>query len=152
MHLLKSRDEQFEKMLEMIRVQLDAFAGDTIGIFCGKKDTRIELRERFNATDLADKVAVHGVDADSTFMGGRPIHVLTIHGAKGTEFRAVHMYATEELADFPLNRSRLGFTAITRAKTALNAYRTGDTNKPLENAFSEPTHFDLEDLLPGDAA
>lgn len=152
MHLLKSRDEQFEKMLEIIRIQLDAFAGDTIGIFCGKKDTRTELRERFNSTDLADKVAVHGVDADSTFMGGRPIHVLTMHGAKGTEFRAVHMYATEELADFPLNRSRLGFTAITRAKTALNAYRTGKTNKPLENAFSEPTHFDLEDLLPGDAA
>ncbi|GLS05934.1 hypothetical protein GCM10007860_30980 [Chitiniphilus shinanonensis] len=151
MHILADRNEQFEKMLEMIRIQLDAFAGDTIGIFCGKTNTRIELRERFNATDLAEKVAVHGVDADSTFMGDKPIHILTIHGAKGTEFRAVHMYAVEELADFPFNRRRLSYTAITRAKTALNAFRSGNTNKPLENAFSEPKHFDLEDLLPGDA-
>lgn len=151
LHPCDSRDEQFAKMLALIRIQLDAFAGDTIGVFCGAKDTRKELRERFDATELADKVAVHGVDVDSSFMGGRPIHVITIHGAKGTEFRAVHMYATEELANFPLNRSRLGFTAITRAKTALNAYRTGDTNRSLENAFSEPKHFDLEDLLPGEA-
>ncbi|MCV9974059.1 ATP-dependent DNA helicase, partial [Burkholderia pseudomallei] len=57
----------------------------------------------------------------------------------------------EDLARYPLNRRRLGFNAITRAKTALNAYRTGETNKALENAFSEPKHFDLEDLLPGDA-
>jgi len=151
MHTYGSRDEQFEKMVELIRVQLDAFRGDTIGVFCGARETLTELRSRFDGTDLADKVAVHGVDSDATFMGGRPIHVLTIHGAKGTEFRAVHMYATEELASFPLNRRRLGFTAITRAKTALNAYRTGETNKPLENAFSEPQHFDLEDLLPGEA-
>ena len=91
---------------------------------------------------------MHGVDDDSTFMDGRPIHALTIHGAKGTEFRAVHMFATEDLLNFPMNRRRLGFTAITRAKTSLNAYRTGETNKPLENAFAEPKHFDLDDLLP----
>ncbi|MCW0024617.1 ATP-dependent helicase [Burkholderia pseudomallei] len=151
LHPCDTRDTQFAKMLEFIRVQLDAFTDDTIGVFCGTRDALTELREKFNGTDIADKVAVHGVDADATFMGGRPIHVLTIHGAKGTEFRAVHMYAVEDLARYPLNRRRLGFTAITRAKTALNAYRTGETNKALENAFSEPKHFDLEDLLPGDA-
>lgn len=152
LHSLGSRADQFEKMIERIRVQLDAFNGETIGVFCGKKETLAELRARFDATDLAGNVTVHGVDADSTFMGGRSIHVMTLHAAKGTEFRAVHLYATEELAEFPLNRRRLGFTAITRAKTALNAYLTGETNKPLENAFAEPTHFDLEDLLPGEEA
>lgn len=149
MHSLGSRDDQFSKLLELVRVQLDSFVGDTIGIFCGTKDSLVDLRERFNATDLAEKVSVHGVDDDSTFMDGRPIHALTIHGAKGTEFRAVHLFATEDLLKFPMNRRRLGFTAITRAKTSLNAYRTGETNKPLENAFAEPKHFDLDDLLPG---
>lgn len=148
MHSLGSRDDQFSKLVELVRVQLDSFVGDTIGIFCGTKDSLVDLRERFNATDLAEKVSVHGVDDDSTFMDGRPIHALTIHGAKGTEFRAVHMFATEDLLNFPMNRRRLGFTAITRAKTSLNAYRTGETNKPLENAFAEPKHFDLDDLLP----
>ncbi len=148
MHVCSSRDEQFATMFELIKVQLDAFKDDTIGVFCGKVESLAEVRDRFNAAGLSDLVAVHGGDEGGSFTGDRPIHVLTIHGAKGTEFRAVHMYGTEDLKDFPLNRRRLGYTAITRAKTALNAYRTGNTNKPLENAFSEPTHFDLDDLLP----
>jgi superfamily I DNA/RNA helicase len=148
MHVCSSRDEQFATMLELIKVQLDAFKDDTIGVFCGKVESLAEVRDRFNAVGLGGLVAVHGAGEGGSFTGDRPIHVLTIHGAKGTEFRAVHMYGTEDLKDFPLNRRRLGYTAITRAKTALNAYRTGNTNKPLENAFSEPTHFDLDDLLP----
>lgn len=148
MHALASRDEQFNKMIEILMVQVDAFKGDAIGIFCGKKDTCVELRERFNGTALASQVCVHGVDEHAGFDLTIPIHVLTIHSAKGAEFRAVHLFGTEELASYPLNRRRLGFTAITRAKTALNAYRTGETNKPLENAFSEPNHIDLDDLFP----
>ena len=90
------------------------------------------------------------MDDDSSFSDNKPIHVLTIHASKGTEFRAVHLFAVEELASYPLNSRRLGFTAITRAKTALNAYRTGDTNQPLENAFAQPQHMELDDLFPGD--
>lgn len=145
-----NRDEQFEKMFEKIKIQLDAFKDDTIGIFCGKRKTRGDLRAHFDKTDLAKQVCVHGVDEDSTFGTNKPIHVLTIHAAKGTEFRAVHLFAVEELASFPLNRSRLGFTAITRAKTALNAYRTGETNQGLESAFAQPSHMELDDLFPGD--
>lgn len=150
MHSCATRDEQFEKMLEKIRIQLDAFKDDSIGIFCGRKETLKDLRIRFNATDLAAQVCVHGVDGDSSFAGNKPIHVLTIHASKGTEFRAVHLFGTEELAEYPMNRSRIGYTAITRAKTALNAYRTGDTNIRLENAFAEPRHMELDDLFPGD--
>jgi len=145
-----NRDEQFEKMLEKIEIQLDAFKDDTIGIFCGKRETLEDLRIRFNKTKLSKQVCVHGVDDDSSFSDNKPIHVLTIHASKGTEFRAVHLFAVEELASYPLNRRRLGFTAITRAKTALNAYRTGDTNQPLENAFAQPQHMELDDLFPGD--
>jgi superfamily I DNA/RNA helicase len=151
MHLCTSRDEQFQTMVALIRIQLDAFKGDTIGVFCGPKETAKELRDRFNGTDLATSVCVHKVDEDASFSGTCPIHVLTIHSSKGAEFRAVHLFGTEDLLNWPFNRSRLSFTAITRAKTALNAYRTGETNKQLENAFSEPTHFDIDDLFPAGA-
>ena len=151
MHVCASRNAQFETMLDLIRIQLDAFKGDTIGIFCGPKESSKELRERFNGTDISALVCVHKVDKGASFSGSCPIHVLTIHSAKGAEFRAVHLFGTEDLLKFPFNRSRLGFTAITRAKTALNAYRTGDTNKSLENAFSEPSHFDIDDLFPAGA-
>jgi superfamily I DNA/RNA helicase len=148
MHECDTRDEQFDRMLELIMVQLDAFKDEMIGVFCGKRETLSELRQRFDATDIGDKVCVHGVDHGASFESTRRIHVLTIHSAKGTEFRAVHLYGTEELRTFPLNRRQIGFTAITRAKTALNAFRTGDTNKPLENAFSQPSHMNLSDLFP----
>lgn len=148
MHPCESRDAQFKKMFDLIEVQLDAFNGESIGIVCGTREALADVKARFASTSLADKIAVHGLDADSSFHGERPIHALTIHAAKGTEFRAVHMFATEDLLTFPLNRTKLAYTAITRARTALNAYRTGETNVALENAFTEPTHFDLDALLP----
>lgn len=150
MHSCESRDEQFEKMVQAINIQLDAFKDESIGIFCPTRDALTELRDRFNNTKLKKMVCVHGIDEDSSFAGGKIIHVLTIHAAKGTEFRVAHLFGAEELANYPLNRRRLGYTAITRAKTSFNAYRTGNTNQPLENAFAQPQHMELDDLFPGD--
>lgn len=147
MHACTSREEQFARMLELIRIQLDAFKDDNIGIFCGTKDSVADLRIRFDNTDLGEVTAVHGVDGDASFSSAKRIHVMTIHAAKGTEFRAVHIFGAEDLANFPLRRRRLGYTAITRAKTALNVFRTGATNIPLENAFAEPSHIEIDDLF-----
>jgi hypothetical protein len=94
-------------------------------------------------------VCVHGVDEEGTFAGLKRIHVITMHSAKGTEFRAVHMYAVEELKGYGLNHRELGYTAITRARTALNAFRTGDTNKPLDSAFAVPKSMHIASLFPG---
>lgn len=151
MHPCNDRNDQFNRMVELIRVQLVAFKGDTIGIFCGKRDTLAELKEKFSGTDLADLVCVHGIDENASFSDIRPIHVITIHSAKGTEFRAVHIYGAEELKGFGLNKRTLGYTAITRAKTALNVFRTGETNTPLEEAFAEPKHLDIAELFPSGA-
>jgi len=147
MHACVSREEQFARMVELIRIQLDAFKDDNIGIFCGYKDSVAELRGRFDGIDLRELTAVHGVDGDASFSSSKRIHVMTIHAAKGTEFRAVHIFGAENLANFPLKRRRLGYTAITRAKTALNVFRTGATNNPLENAFAEPSHIEIDDLF-----
>lgn len=149
MNECENRDRQFAQLVESLLVQIDAFKEDKIGIFCIKKENLSDLKERFNNTDLANLVFVHGIDGHSGFGTHHPIHVLTIHSAKGTEFRAVHIYGAEELKFYPLNHRELGYTAITRAKTALNVYRTGDTNRPLEAAFAESKHMDLSDLFTG---
>ncbi|MCS3810502.1 ATP-binding domain-containing protein [Xanthomonas sp. 4461] len=146
MHECDSRDAQFDKMCGLISVQLDAFKGDSIGIFCGRKNSAIELMERFVGTEFEDKVCLHGYGGGG-FGGDKLIHIMTMHAAKGTEFRAVHIYGAEELNKFPLNRRKLAYTAVTRAKTALNAYRTGPTSHVLEAAFAEPTHMDLDALF-----
>lgn len=147
MHVCPTRDDQFEEMIANIRVQLDAFNDEMIGVFCGKKATLQELRMRFNQTDLSKCTCVHSVDAVDSFQGKHRIQVLTIHAAKGTEFRAVHLFGVEELRKFPMNRREIGYTAVTRAKTALHAYRTGETNGPLEAAFCQPKLMSVDDLF-----
>lgn len=147
LHQCSSRDEQFDMMLESIRVQLDAFNEDTIGILCGKRESLLELQERFSKTDLADDVVFHGADPSASFTGSSRIHVLTVHGSKGTEFRSVHLFAIEELAFYPLNQTKLAYTAVTRAKTSLQAYRTGPTSPKLESAFANPAVVEIEDLF-----
>lgn len=147
MHPLPSRDAQFAKMIELIRVQLDAYNEDTIGIFCGKTDTLTEIRKRFDSTELASEIVVHGVDENPNFVSSARIHAMTIHSSKGTEFRSVHIYGAEELATAGLRRTRLAYTAVTRAKTSLNAYRTGPTTPNLESAFAEPTDVAPADLF-----
>lgn len=147
MHPMDSRAEQFAKMEAMIRVQLVAFNEDSIGVFAGKKTTIADLKAMFDATDLAGVVAYHGVDDDASFSSDKRIYVMTLHAAKGTEFRAVHIFAAEELHNFPLRRTKLAYTGITRAKTALNVFRTGPTSNALENAFAVTTHMDLDDLF-----
>ncbi len=147
MHECSSRDEQFQKMLQLILVQMDAFKDELIGVFCSKKALK-ELRQRFDKAGLGQNVCVHAVDQDASFETKARIHIMTIHSAKGTEFKAVHIFGGEDLKGFPMNRREIGYTAITRAKTALNAFRTGETNKPLENAFAVPSHVNIEDLFP----
>ncbi|HGU6444483.1 TPA: UvrD-helicase domain-containing protein [Citrobacter amalonaticus] len=147
LHVCASKKLQFDKMIEFIKIQLDAFKDDNIGIFCGKRETLVDLKERFKASDLDELVVFHGVDEEASFISEKRIHVMTIHAAKGTEFRAVHIFNAEDLANHPLNRSRIGYTAITRAKTSLNVYRTEHTNRKFENAFSEPQAFTIDDLF-----
>ena len=147
LHSRADRDEQFEKMCELIAIQRDAFPDDRIGIFCGRRDTAIEVVERFQGTEFADQICFHGGD-NAGFLGTSPIHVMTMHSAKGVEFRAVHLFGIEELRSGPLSSPTLAYTAVTRAKTALNAYCIGKTSSELEEAFAEPKHMEIADLFP----
>lgn len=150
LHPKNSRNEQFVKMTELIRVQLVAFNDDNIGIFAGTNEAIAELRERFDKTEFASLIAYHG-EGGGSFLSDARIHVMTLHNSKGTEFRAVHIFAAEELHDFPLRRTKLAYTGITRARTALNVFRTGPTSKALENAFAKPALMDMDELFEEDA-
>lgn len=145
MHECSDRDEQFMRLKDILSVQLDAFKGDSIGLLCGKKDTVTEVVDFFKGTEFEKYLA----SVADGFGDGRVIHVMTMHSAKGLEFRSVHMFGVEELKYYPLNRTKLAYTAITRAKTALNAYRSGPTRAALEAAFAEPKHIELDDIFPG---
>lgn len=147
LHRCANRDEQFDKMYALIQVQLLAFPGEKIGIFCGKKSTANDVWTRFQGTELESQVCSHVVDSVS-FTTDESIHLLTMHSSKGVEFRAVHLFGIEELRSGPLSSRTLAYTAVTRAKTALNAYCTGRTDAALEQAFAVPKHMEIDDLFP----
>lgn len=147
LHRCADRDEQFFKLCEILSVQMVAFPGEKIGIFCGKRNTAAEVVQRFEGTEFEKYVCYHATDNDG-FAGDALIHVMTMHSAKGVEFRAVHLFGIEELRQGPLSRTTLSYTAITRAKTSLNAYCSGPTNPALEEAFATPKHMEIEDLFP----
>lgn len=151
LHPMDSRAEQFAKMIELIGVQLVAFNDDNIGVFAGTNEAIAELRERFDKTEFAGLVAYHGYEGGGSFSSDARIHVMTLHNSKGTEFRAVHIFAAEELHGFPLRRTKLAYTGITRARTALNLFRTGPTSTGLENAFAKPGLMDMDSLFEEDA-
>lgn len=144
------RADQLETMRELIDVQLVAFPGEAVGIFCPRQEDRLEVKQYLEGTPLKDKVCTHGVDAGATFAGDAVIHVMTLHASKGTEFRCVHIFGAEGLTRFPLKRTKLIYTGVTRAKTALNVYRDGDTTAKVESAFAKPVLFGLDNLFPDD--
>lgn len=134
-----SRDGQFQAMLNTIQRQLKAYPKQGIGIFA-KGDAINELKNRLESSDLAGFVAYHDIkdDPSHSFQSGKRIHVLTIHGAKGTEFRAVHIFGCEQL-DYTDGQREVMYTAVTRAKTSLNCYYSGKVAPYITSAFSKPT-------------
>lgn len=149
---LGSRDEQFRELLAKLRTQLKAFPKELIGILVPKRDNISDLRGRFSATDLDDLVAFHDeIGDENSFSGARRIHVMTIKASKGTEFRAVHLYACED-AQFPQVSRKFWYTAVTRARTSLTAYASPGAkalSSRLRAAFAEETVPDIDSLFGG---
>lgn len=149
---LNSRDEQFTEMLAKVRTQLKAFPKEFIGILVPKRDNIADLRERFSDTDLDSLIAYHDdFSEDSSFSGPYRIHVMTIKASKGTEFRAVHLFACED-AQWPQVSRKFWYTAVTRARTSLTAYASPG-QKPLSArlraAFTEETVPEIDSLFGG---
>jgi len=142
------RQAQFDAMYKTIERQLRSYPGEGIGIIVPRTFMVDELKGRFDVTPLGPSVAYHTDDSSQhSFQSGKVIHVLVLKSAKGTEFRAVHLYGLEEL-QYPQNRRELLFTAITRAKTALTGYHTGKILGTVSTAFAKAqTPPSLADLL-----
>jgi superfamily I DNA/RNA helicase len=143
-----NRQAQFDGMYKTIERQLRSYPDEDIGIIVPRTFMVNELRDMFLQTPMAGSVAYHNDDSEEhSFQSGKPIHVIVLKSAKGTEFRAVHLYGLEELK-YPQNRRELLFTAITRAKTALTGYHSGNILKSVSSAFAKPqTPPSLADLF-----
>lgn len=126
---------QFRLLLDTITTQLRAFPEELIGIIVYTNKTAERVFNALEKTALHGKANLHSRQG-RVFDLSRPITVLTAHSAKGSEFRAVHLFKGEEF--MPHYTRELAFTTITRAKTSLDVYFTGEIDGSLESAFNEP--------------
>ncbi len=148
LHEYPDRNTQFDAMYKTLELQLRSYPSEGLGVLVPRRFMVDELREKFQRTPLAKSVAYHTEEgSEHSFLSGKLIHVLPFKSAKGTEFRAVHLYGLEELK-FPQVRHELLFMAITRAKTALDGYHTDKILGSVATAFAKQTPPpSLADLL-----
>ena len=146
--------DQVERCIPEVLNQLRAYPQAMIGILCPRRPDVQEVFSLLLRSELGDDVQVQlheaGYDALSP---DRRVLVGTISGAKGLEFRALHLLGMDRLGTIPSppKRVRLAYTAVTRAKTSLDIYRAGDLIGRLDNglnALNQPdAPVELDDLF-----
>ena len=114
-------EEQVAKAIPRIKTQLLAYPGEMIGVLCPRLDDLDIVCDQLATSDISEDIHIQRAGAYSPFSPERQVVVSTTNGAKGLEFRAVHMLAADNLKRFPTQRN-LTYTAVTRTKTSLSVY------------------------------
>jgi len=144
-------EDQVAEAVKRIDTQLQAYPGEMIGVLCPRADDLKVVAGLLLASGIAGDVQVQRAGAYTSIAEGRPVVATTVQGAKGLEFRAVHMMAADKLKRFPTQRN-LTYTAVTRAKTTLVVYHVGNLAGYFEKGLkaceiAKPVEPDLKDLF-----
>lgn len=142
---------QIAEAIPRIKVQMQAYPGEMVGILCPRAAELSEVVDLLSKSEIAGDIQVQRAGAYDAILADRPVIVTTVQGAKGLEFRAVHMVAAEMLKRYRTQRN-LTYTAVTRAKTTLvvyhNAGLAGYFEKGLNAcAIAKPVEPNLKDLF-----
>ncbi|TGP24225.1 MULTISPECIES: UvrD-helicase domain-containing protein [unclassified Mesorhizobium] len=146
--------DQVAKAVSALQGQLRAYPTGILGVLCPLVQDVKEVWQILSSTHLQSEVQLQLSDHGYTALDPeRRILVATIHGAKGLEFRALHLLAMEGIGNFRTGRARLAYTGVTRAKTSLTIYRSGPLIGPLQNGEAAlsppPASVDLKSLFSG---
>lgn len=128
----KSIDEAMQHLVDNISDQLIAYPGENIGIICPTR-TMLDKLQAIKSSKIGKNCSFHFDDETVDFSSGKSIYCLTLHSAKGMEFRTVHMFGWDVFR-MSLVRNVI-YTAITRAKTTLSVYYVSHPHRPLMQAL-----------------
>jgi DNA helicase IV len=112
---------QVTVLIANIRSQLDLYPGERIGVLFPKREQVAEFEQALALSDIED----HSL-----------VWVDTLHGAKGWEFRAVHLAGCEVLSKMGPTQKRLIYTGVLRGKTSAHVYYSGRLPGYLEAALA----------------
>lgn len=143
--------QQIAEAVPRIKTQLQAYPGEMIGILCPRVAELNEVVDLLSQSNVAGEMQVQRSGAYDAIDPSRPIIVTTVQGAKGLEFRAVHMVAAEKLKRYQTQKN-LTYTAVTRAKTTLVVYHAETLAGYFENGLNaceiaKPVEPNLKDLF-----
>jgi superfamily I DNA and RNA helicase len=144
-------EDQVAEAVKRIQTQLQAYPGEMIGVLCPRAGDLKMVAELLDASKIAGQVQIQRAGAYTPIAADRPVVVTTVPGAKGLEFRAVHLMAADKLKKFRTQKN-LTYTAVTRAKTTLVVYHNvglaGYFEKGLNACeITTPVEPDLKDLF-----
>jgi superfamily I DNA/RNA helicase len=113
---------QLEAMVANLRLQLDLYPDERIGVLFPKREQVSEFKNTLDDAGVSDLQNMISVD--------------TLHSAKGWEFRAVHLGGCEVLYKMGATQKRLIYTGILRGKTSAHIYYSGHVPGYLEAALA----------------
>jgi DNA helicase IV len=143
--------DQIESAVPRIETQLQAYPGEMIGLICPRLVDLDEAKLYLESSTIADYLHVQRSGAYGAFSPERNVLLSSAVGAKGLEFRAVHVFAAEKLKRFQTQKN-LTYTSVTRCKTSLSIYHDGDLAGYFEKglgacALVKPTVPTLDELF-----
>lgn len=127
--------QQATVLLDRITTQLKAYPDGFIGILCPTHKDLELIWDEIKEAKLADQVSVQSTEGEINLTDDARVHLSTIHGAKGLEYRAAHLMSPESLRKYPRDTREIAFVAITRAKTSFTAYHVAEMPGYLEAAL-----------------
>lgn len=145
-----SLSDQVDQAVSAIKDQLIAYPDELIGVLCPRKEELNQVANLLGSTAISDQIRVQRDDDYSAIDHERRVIVVSVHGAKGLEFRAVHLLGMNFVKKFKLQK-KMCYTAVTRCKTSLSVYHEQPLPGYLENgiqACSAPSaEASLDDLF-----
>jgi superfamily I DNA/RNA helicase len=115
-------DLQINSILTHITNQIDLYPDEKLGVLFPKREQAEQFKASFIASSITDK--------------NNQVWIDTLHGAKGREFRAVHIGGLEVLARMGAVQKRLIYTGILRGKTSAQLYFSGHLPSYLDAALA----------------
>jgi len=113
-------DEQAKLAVGEIETQLDAYPNELIGVLCPRLQELKVVASVLTSSSVSGHVHVQQGEY-TPFQPDRRVIVTTIHGAKGLEFRTLHLLGMDEIRKFRTQKN-MAYTAVTRCKTTLTIY------------------------------
>lgn len=130
---------QLDSIVANLESQLELYPEEKIGVLFPKRDQVAQFEGHLALSAVNDP--------------DQRIRVDTLHGAKGWEFRAVHLGGCEVLYRMGAVQKRLIYTGVLRGKTSVHMYYSGHLPGYLEAALAvlspPPADPDFDELFRG---